>query len=161
MSGRNKIFSVSLTHFRNFSLSSSNYGKRNFRKFQSTNKRGTTAYREGKLQDHFIDHRGVRPVGIGAGDHFKLIPELIPDIVVPDMKDFNLKPYVSYRVPDITQSKFTSKDLFNATYSKKIIEDFKSGKLDESGNPLEPSLEEALQPKEAWENARKTGSDMF
>lgn len=40
-----------------------------------------------------------------------------------------LKPYVSYRVPDITQSEFTARDLFNATYAKPIIEDFKDGKL--------------------------------
>jgi Mitochondrial ribosomal protein L27 len=41
-----------------------------------------------------------------------------------------LKPYVSYRVPDVTQSEFTARDLFNATYAKSVVEDFKAGKLD-------------------------------
>jgi Mitochondrial ribosomal protein L27 len=41
-----------------------------------------------------------------------------------------LKPYVSYRVPDITQSQFTARDLFDATYAKPIVEDFTAGKID-------------------------------
>jgi len=44
-----------------------------------------------------------------------------------------LKPYVSYRVPDITQSEFTARDLFDATYAKPIVDDFTAGKLDASG----------------------------
>ena len=41
-----------------------------------------------------------------------------------------LKPYVSYRVPDVKQSEFTAKDLFNAVYAKPIVDDFQSGKLE-------------------------------
>jgi len=41
---------------------------------------------------------------------------------------FQLKPYVSYKVSDVTQSKFTARDLFNSTYAKIITDDFNSGK---------------------------------
>lgn len=72
-----------------------------------------------------------------------------------------LKPYVSYRTPDVVQSEFTPKDLFNAVYSEKIVNDFKNGKITETGEPLEPSPEEQLAPEEAYVQARKTGTDIF
>jgi len=43
---------------------------------------------------------------------------------------FQLKPYVSYKVQDMTESEFTAHDLFDATYARVITDDFKSGKLD-------------------------------
>ena len=46
-------------------------------------------------------------------------------------------------------------------YGDKIAEDFKKGKLDEDGNPLEPSEYEKLTPEEAYMMARRTGSDYF
>jgi large subunit ribosomal protein L41 len=61
----------------------------------------------------------------------------------------------------VVQSKFTSKDLFDAVYARKIMEDFQSGKLDQEGKPLEPSDYETLTAEEAKVKARKTGSDMF
>lgn len=72
-----------------------------------------------------------------------------------------LKPYVSYRVPDVVQGEFRPQDLFHAVYSQKIAEDFKAGKLDEEGRPLEPSEEEQLTPEVAKERALKIGSDRF
>lgn len=74
---------------------------------------------------------------------------------------FQLKPYVSYRVPEITQSEFTAKDLFNAVYRKKIINDFKENKLTDNGESMQPSEEESLTPEQAKLKARQTGSDMF
>lgn len=74
---------------------------------------------------------------------------------------FQFKPYVSYRAPDVTQAPFTAKDLFNVVYAKKIVEDFKTGKLDENDQPLEPSEEENMTAEEARIKARQTGSDMF
>lgn len=74
---------------------------------------------------------------------------------------FQFKPYVSYRTKDVVQSRFTAQDLFNVVYAPKIAKDFKEGKLDEQGNPLEPSLEEKQTPEEALHKARKTGSDIF
>lgn len=74
---------------------------------------------------------------------------------------FQLKPYVSYRVPDIVQSEFGPQDLFYAVYSEKIAEDYKNNKLDENCNPVEPSEEELLTAEEAKNRALSVGSDKF
>ena len=37
---------------------------------------------------------------------------------------FQLKPYVAYNAPSISQSEFTAKDLFKACYAQQIVEDF-------------------------------------
>ena len=71
-----------------------------------------------------INKRGVRDIGYKVDGKFVTIPEMIPDIIVPDLKDFNLKPYVSYRAPDVVQSEFTSKNLFDVVYASKIMKDF-------------------------------------
>lgn len=60
-----------------------------------------------------------------------------------------------------TKTKFTSKDLFVAVYSKKIIEKFKAGKLDENMIPLETSIKKKLTSEKAKINARNTGLDIF
>merc|ERR1711972_53593 len=100
---------------------------------------------------------------MGKNEHNKkmLIREQIPELIVPDLTGFQLKPYVSYRVADVTQSEFTPSDLFQATYAQKITKDFKDGKLDESGQSKEPSEEELIEPEEALLRARKTGSDIL
>ncbi|XP_026481010.1 39S ribosomal protein L41, mitochondrial [Ctenocephalides felis] len=150
---------------RGISTTSPVYGKRNFRKFLLYNKRGSRIFKKQQIEnpdpDVPIDKRGVKDTGYTINGKYVEIPELIPELIVPDLTDFKLKPYVSYKTPEVYQTKFTSKDLFDAVYSKKIIEDFKAGKLDENGNPLEPSIEEKLTPEEAKINARKTGSDIF
>lgn len=74
---------------------------------------------------------------------------------------FQLKPYVSYKAPDIKQDEFTAQDLFNVVYAPKIIEDFKNDKLNEDGSPKEPSPEESMSPEVAELKARQTGSDLF
>ena len=50
---------------------------------------------------------------------------MIPELVVPDLSDTKLKPYVSYATKDIYQEELTSRDLFNVIYGGKIVEDFK------------------------------------
>ena len=50
---------------------------------------------------------------------------------------------------DIYQEAFTAEDLFNVTYGKKMLKDFKEGKLDSQGQSLEPSPEEAMTKEEA------------
>ena len=82
-------------------------------------------------------------------------------IVVPDLTGFRLKPYVSYRTKEISQEQFTAKDLFNVVYGKKILKDYKEGKLDDDGNSSEPNQNENMSVDEAITNARKTGSDIF
>ena len=86
---------------------------------------------------------------------------MIPELVVPSLEGFNLKPYVTYESENVTQEEFTAKDLFTVVYGGKIQEDFKNGKLTPDGEPLHPSEEEKLTPEEAEIRAAKTGADMF
>lgn len=156
---------ISVQNYRCISTSVVCCGKRNFRKFLLYNKRGTKLFKERQMtkdRDPELFHDlGVRPVGYHVGDTFVKVPEMIPELIVPDLTGFKLKPYVSYRTPDVVQSEFTPKDLFNAVYSEKVVNDFKNGKLTETGEPLEPSPEEQLTPEEAYVQARKTGTDIF
>ncbi|XP_075232811.1 mitochondrial ribosomal protein L41 [Lycorma delicatula] len=149
---------------RNFSTSHIRNGKKNFRKFILRN-RGPQIFKEKQKVDPDPDvpiyNYGVREVRYFNGEKYVVIPEKIPEIVVPDLTGFTLKPYVSYRVPDIVQPEFTPEQLFNAVYRDKIEKDFKEGKLDDNGNSLEPSEEEKLTPEEAKIKARQTGSDLF
>lgn len=77
-------------------------------------------------------HRGM-PYPQGVYDiegKFHPVKEMIPEFVVPDLKDFKLKPYVSYRCADVKQSEFTARDLFDAVIAKDIVEEYKEGKTD-------------------------------
>lgn len=148
---------------RSISTTSKLDGKRNFRKFLLYNKRGTRSFKEQQRVAPLlpIDKRGVRDTGFLVNGDYVEIPEKIPEIIVPDLTGFQLKPYVSYKAPEVTQSEFTSMDLFNAIYSEKIVKDFQERKLDERGEPIEPSANEKLNAELAWHQARKTGSDIF
>lgn len=68
---------------------------------------------------------------------------------------------MSYRAPDVVQSEFTARDLFDAVYSRKIEDDYRLGKLDDEGLPKEPSAAEKFTPDRARTLARQTGSDIF
>lgn len=149
---------------RNISLTAPREAKRNFRKFVIPNKRGSRIHKmqqAGPNPELEVDRRGVRDVGYNLNGRFVKVPEMIPELIVPDLTDCKLKPYVSYKAADVIQSEFTSQQLFDAVYSKKIVTDFKKGALDENGYPLEPSEEEKLVPEEAVKRAKQTGSDIF
>ncbi|XP_018579481.1 39S ribosomal protein L41, mitochondrial [Anoplophora glabripennis] len=150
---------------RSLSTTTVRHGKRNFRKFPIYNKRGSRNFKlqqsENPDPDVPVHKRGVRDVAYKDGDKLILIPEKIPELVVPDLTDFKLKPYVSYRAPDVVQSQFTAEDLFNVVYAPKILKDFENGKLDDNGQPLEPSADEKMTAEEAKLKARQTGSDIF
>ncbi|CAH1796975.1 unnamed protein product, partial [Owenia fusiformis] len=73
--------------------------------------------------------QGVQATGRKIGKLYQVIPERIPEFVVPDLTDFKLKPYVSWKTPDVVQGEFTPRNLFDACYSKQIIEDFRAGKI--------------------------------
>lgn len=116
----------------------------------------------GKLNpDLPIDKLGVRDVGITVNGKFQLIPEMVPELIVPDLTNCEFKPYVTYKTTEVVQSEFLAQDLFNATYARKIIEDFKNEKLNEDGSSKEPSAEEEMRADEAYVRARKTGSDIL
>ncbi|KAF5281957.1 hypothetical protein FQA39_LY00481 [Lamprigera yunnana] len=149
------------------SLSTSNvcFGKKNFKKFLLYNKRGTRIFKQQQIEnpdpDIPIDKRGVRDVGYRLDGKFVTVPEMIPELIVPDLKGFKLKPYISYRAPDVIQSEFTSRDLFNVVYAEKIMKDFNEDKLNEDGSSKEPSVEEKLTAEEASMRAKQTGADIF
>lgn len=86
---------------------------------------------------------------------FVYIKEMEPELIVPDLTDFKLKPYVSYRTSDIQQSEFTAKALFNIVYGRKMVEKFHNG---EEVTPIEHNEEETHQ---ARIKAMQTGADLF
>lgn len=86
---------------------------------------------------------------------------MIPELIVPSLEGFTLKPYVSYKVDHFIEPEFTPQELFDAVYAKKIEDDFASGQLDENGQPLNPSEYEKLTLQQAKDNAGKTGCDLF
>lgn len=142
-------------------------GKKNIRKFDIPSQwRGTRDFRKKQLENPHpqipLETFGVRPTGY-KDEHgeFVEVPEQIPQLVVPDLTGFTLKPYVSYRTPKIVQSEFTAEDLFNAVYAKKIIDDWNTKQLNEDGTPKSPSKEELLDAETALRLARKTGADIF
>ncbi|KAK4293117.1 hypothetical protein Pmani_034162 [Petrolisthes manimaculis] len=159
---------LTLIHTRGLTTSAVALGKHNFRKFLTYGKRGTKIQKERMSKNPNLDpqvtrehDRGLRPVGLSDGKQFHIVPEMIPEIIVPDLAGFKLKPYVSYRVPDVVQSEFTPQDLFYAVYSEKIAQDFKNNKLDEDSNPIEPSEEELLTAEEAKNKVLCLGSDIY
>jgi len=142
----------------------------NFTKMEFYNKRGSRAHkkkqfrkweRPAEFEDIPIHKYGTRSTGIRHDGFWEAVPEMIPELIVPDLSDTNLKPYVSYATKDIYQEELNSKDLFNVIYGRKIVEDFKAGKLDKDGNSLEPNGLEMLRPDQALQLARQTGSDIF
>lgn len=144
--------------------------KKLFKKFQVYNKRGTKTFKKeqykrfsapGKHPDIPIHDYGCRQTGIRHEAYWEHIPEMVPELIVPDLTDFPLKPYVSYATKEIYQAELTSKDIFNVIYGKKIIRDFRAGQLDEEGNPLNPSPPEKQTAEMALAMAQQTGSDIF
>lgn len=151
---------------RQIATSSALQGKKNFRKFLLYNKRGPRLFKEQRARDpanaHIpVDPRGVREIGYRGNDRFVTVPEMIPELIVPDLEGCKLKPYVSYKCPDVVQSEFTSQDLFNAVYGEKIVEDFKHGELNADGSPKKPTEEELLTKEEALRRVRMIGADVF
>ncbi|XP_071843200.1 large ribosomal subunit protein mL41-like [Apostichopus japonicus] len=80
----------------------------------------------------FHPSRGGQAVGLNVGGKFKIYKEMIPELVVPDLKDFALMPYVSLRCPDNTEEPVTAKEIFDACLAPQITENFKSGPKDKS-----------------------------
>lgn len=150
---------------RQISTSSICNGKRNFQMIQLYNKRGSRQFKQERANnpncDIPIDRRGLRLTGKWVDGHWVNIPEMIPELVVPSLKNFHLKPYVSYRVSGITRRAYTPKDLFNLVYADKISQDFKEGHLGPDGEPLNPSEYEKMTPEEAKIKADQTGTDLF
>lgn len=108
-----------------------------------------------------IPERGVRDTGYTADNKFIHVPEKIPELIVPSLEGFTLKPYVSYKVEEVTEPEYNAQRLFDDVYAEKIKKDFEKGELDEDGQPLNPSEYEKLTSQQAKDNASKTGCDLF
>eukprot|EP00092_Neocalanus_flemingeri_P007725 GFUD01008341.1.p1 GENE.GFUD01008341.1~~GFUD01008341.1.p1 ORF type:complete len:197 (-),score=30.05 GFUD01008341.1:32-580(-) len=154
---------------RNFSTTPLRLGI-NFRKIDAGNKRWSKQHKKsqfkkwekpGEFPDIPVYKYGTRSTGIRHDAYWEHVPEMVPELIIPDLKNCDLKPYVSYAAKEIYQEELSSKDLFNVIYGRKIIEDFKSGRLDAEGNSIEPSKVEQLTPEQAEVLARQTGSDIF
>ena len=106
-----------------------------------------------------IDY-GVRPTGVFINGRFVEVPEMIPELVVPDLTGFQLKPYVSYRAPDISQPPMTPEELFGQVYTDKIARDFEEGRLGQDGELTGPRLEEQTTVEHARQQALAVSSDI-
>lgn len=77
-----------------------------------------------------------------------------PDLIVPDLTDFPLKPYVSYKTKDINTPEFTARDLFDKVYAGEIVDKMmKNEPVDVKSNE-----EEILEAKL---KALRPNADMF
>ncbi|CAN7983014.1 unnamed protein product [Ixodes hexagonus] len=141
---------------RSFATSEVCQGKRNFRKFLMPNVRGT--FNDKARRDRVIETYGYREPGVER-DGLQMVPEMEPQLVVPDLEGFQLKPYVSYRVAEVCQGEFTARDLFDAQYSEQVAKDFKEGHRDLEHHTR--TLSERLSKEEALQRAKQTGSDIF
>ena len=82
---------------------------------------------------------------------FHYVKEMEPELIVPDLTGFKLKPYVSYRTQEVTQSPLTAKHLFNLVYADDIVKKFKNNE----------EIEMVADPAAARLSVKQTGADMF
>lgn len=101
-----------------------------------------------------VDTLGIRYPGYWFRKKFVYVAEMEPELIVPDLTDFKLKPYVSHKTEEVYTKPFTAKDLFDRVYSTKVEEAFKRDKLEELQVPEE-------QIDEARLRALQTGADLF
>lgn len=121
-------------------------------------------FNNSKIKINLFLERGTRDVGfLNEYRDFVEIQEKIPELIVPDLTNFPLKAYVTYKLgnDEVEQPEFTPLELFNKVYAPKIISDFENDGLHEDGQPKSPSEDELMTSKQAKNNASKTGCDLF
>lgn len=97
--------------------------------------------------------------GFWIKEKFRYVKEMEPELIVPDLTDFPLKPYVSYRANELETPELTARALFNLVYADGIYKKFLAGE-DVEGD--EESVDEMIEKGEqARSEAEKTGSDRF
>lgn len=135
---------------------------KNFNNFKWPNQ--VTTFEHHKLPQELLDHEfnypvcrdtmGIRWPGYWFKRKFVYVKEMEPELVVPDLEGFELKPYVSYRTLDIDTKKFTAKELFDSVYAPALEAKFK-----------EDGTEDFDIPQEEIDSARlralQTGADLF
>ena len=133
--------------------------RKNFRAFPLVNVVGQYDYKHTPkplLEKEFnyplsIDTLKQRYPGYWIKGRFHYVKEMEPELIVPDLTGFKLKPYVSYRTQEVTQSELTAKHLFNLVYADDIVKKFKEGK----------ETEMKADRAEARIRAKQTGADLF
>jgi 39S ribosomal protein L41, mitochondrial len=100
------------------------------------------------------DPMKINHPGVWFRRKFVYVKEMEPELIVPDLTGFKLKPYVSYRTPEIEQPPLTANLLFNAIYGNDIINKY----LKNEEIKVETSEEEI---EEARLKHIQTGSDLF
>ncbi|XP_029776177.1 39S ribosomal protein L41, mitochondrial [Suricata suricatta] len=79
----------------------------------------------------FHKSRGAKGTGVHVRDgKFVQVKEMVPELVVPELAGFKLKPYVNYRVPAGTDEPLTAEQLFQEAVAPAIEKDFRDGTFD-------------------------------
>ncbi|XP_044120118.1 39S ribosomal protein L41, mitochondrial [Neovison vison] len=87
-----------------------------------TSKRGPRTFYKG---------RGAKGTGVhGRNGKFVQVKEMVPELVVPELAGFRLRPYVSYRAPAGPDAPLTAEQLFLEAAAPAVEEDFRDGTLD-------------------------------
>lgn len=85
-----------------------------------TSKRGPRTFHKG---------RGTKRLGfVISNGKFRLVPAMVPRLVVPDLSGFKLKPYVSYRAPAGSEPPLDARRLFRETVAGRIEQDVREGR---------------------------------
>lgn len=84
-----------------------------------TSKRGSRTHNKG---------RGARPTGLMLSSRkFVAIRAMIPELMVPNLGGFKLRPYVSYRCQRGSATPLTAQSLFSDVVAPRVTKDFKDG----------------------------------
>uniref|UniRef100_UPI00358E239E large ribosomal subunit protein mL41A-like n=1 Tax=Myxine glutinosa TaxID=7769 RepID=UPI00358E239E len=84
-----------------------------------TGKRGPRDYYAG---------RGARPTGRHTcSGKYAIVPEMVPEFVVPTLTGCTLRPYVSYKTPDVKAEATTARSLFESVIVPEIETAIRNG----------------------------------
>lgn len=135
---------------------------KNFEDFKIPNQVGT--FEHHKLPQPLLDYEynypvcrdtmGIRWPGYWFKRKFVYVKEMEPELIVPDLEGFNLKPYVSYKTNEVNTQPFTAKDLFDEVYAEKVEKSYREHKIETFDVPQEKIDESRLR-------AMQTGADLF
>lgn len=79
----------------------------------------------------FCKGRGAKGTGVhGRDGKFVQVREMVPELVVPELAGFRLKPYVNYRAPAGADAPLTAEQLFRDVAAPAIERDFRDGTFD-------------------------------
>uniref|UniRef100_A0ACB8F0P7 39S ribosomal protein L41, mitochondrial n=1 Tax=Sphaerodactylus townsendi TaxID=933632 RepID=A0ACB8F0P7_9SAUR len=91
----------------------------------------TSAWTSKRGPRTFYKSRGSKPAGyLTCSAKFRLVPEMVPKLVVPDLTGFKLRPYVSYRAPAGSEPPVTARHLFQEIVAPRVKKDVEEGTFD-------------------------------